>query len=107
MGKVNNIPPLREDYDELGKHRHIVYVEEGERRRAFVEMLESHGFGFLQDRREGAIQTHMPMIIDFEKKTIEIIWNIGGAAAVCTMRQMMVEEDFMLRWERDFLKQEG
>ena len=47
------------------------------------------------------------MIIDFEKKTIEIIWNIGGAAAVCTMRQMMVEEDFMLRWERDFLKQEG
>ena len=106
MGKVNHIPPLREDYDELKKHRHLVYVEEGERRRAFVEMLESHWFVFKNVERESAIQTHMPMIIDFEKRTIEIIWNIGGAAAVCTRRCMMQEEDFMLRFQRDFLKQE-
>lgn len=104
---VHNIPPLREDYDTLGKHRHVVYVEEGDPRRAFVEKLESHWFVFKNVERESAIQTHMPMIIDFEKRTIEIIWNIGGAAAVCTMRQMMVEEDFMPRFERDFLKQEG
>ena len=63
------LPPLREDYFELGRHSHFVDVTEPEVRRVVVELLEAYGFEAEPPiPREDILRTFLPLTVNTEKK---------------------------------------
>ena len=96
------LPPLREDYFELGRHSHFVDVTEPEVRRVVIELLEAYGFKAEPPiPREDILRTFLPLTVNTEKKVYSCAGNVTVAAAATTRRMVMNLEEFLFVFERD------
>ena len=96
------LPPLREDYFELGRHSHFVDVTEPEVRRVVVELLEAYGFKAEPPvPREDILRTFLPLTVNTETKVYSCAGNVTCAAAAATRRMVMDLEEFLTIYERD------
>ena len=96
------LPPLREDYFELGRHSHFVDVTEPEVRRVVVELLEAYGYQIEPPiPRDDVLRTFLPLTVNTEKKVYSCAGNVTCAAAAATRRMVMDLEEFLTIYERD------